>query len=79
MLVSEAFPPRAERLPMHRLLERPPTLLLEMQEEADSWLEKESQDEAMLAGEKDEASYKESSKEMLNMLAAIMSVGVGML
>jgi len=34
----------------------------------------------MLAGDaKDEASYKESSKEMLNMLAAIMSVGVGML
>jgi len=39
MLVAEACPPRAERLLTHRLLESPPTWLLEMQEEADSWVE----------------------------------------
>ncbi len=78
MLAADACPPRAERLLMHRLLERPPTWLLEMHEEADSWLEKEpsSRDKLKLAGGKEDASYEDSSKEMLIMLAAIMPTGV---
>jgi len=57
MLVSEACPPRAERLLKHRLLDRPPTFLMEMQEEVDSWLECELCEEVKLAGDgKEDAS-----------------------
>ena len=56
MLVSEDCPPRAERLLMHRLLDRPPTLVFEIHEEAESWLELEQEYDAKLScGEKDAA------------------------
>jgi hypothetical protein len=80
MLVSEDCPPRAERLLMHRLLDRPPTLLSEIPEEAESWLELEQEYDAKLScGEKDAALNPMSIFISCSVAADIISEGILML
>ena len=65
---------------MHRLLDRPPTLLLEIPEEAESWLELEHEYDAKLScGEKDAALNPMSIFISCSVAADIISEGILML